>query len=89
MNRTEDKYGWLAAPPAFVSAKHEGDKVIVFERGNVLFLFNFHPTRSHTNYRVAMASPGKYPYGYIRVSSLCVCEGGWVGGWTESVGINA
>uniref|UniRef100_A0A673YM44 1,4-alpha-glucan-branching enzyme-like n=1 Tax=Salmo trutta TaxID=8032 RepID=A0A673YM44_SALTR len=60
MNRTEDKYGWLAAPPAFVSAKHEGDKVIVFERGNVLFLFNFHPTRSQTNYRVAVASPGKY-----------------------------
>ncbi|XP_064841477.1 1,4-alpha-glucan-branching enzyme-like [Oncorhynchus masou masou] len=60
MNRTEDKYGWLAAPPAFVSAKHEGDKVIVFERGNVLFLLNFHPTRSHTNYRVAVASPGKY-----------------------------
>ncbi|XP_064881036.1 1,4-alpha-glucan-branching enzyme-like [Oncorhynchus nerka] len=60
MNRTEDKYGWLAAPPAFVSAKHEGDKVIVFERGNVLFLLNFHPTRSQTNYRVAVASPGKY-----------------------------
>eukprot|EP00063_Salmo_salar_P044291 XP_014019126.1 PREDICTED: 1,4-alpha-glucan-branching enzyme-like [Salmo salar] len=70
MNRTEDKYGWLAAPPAFVSAKHEGDKVIVFERGNVLFLFNFHPTRSQTNYRVAVASPGKYPYGCVLRSDV-------------------
>ncbi|XP_034723555.1 1,4-alpha-glucan-branching enzyme [Etheostoma cragini] len=60
MNRTEDKYGWLAAPPAFVSAKHEGDKVIVFDRGNVLFIFNFHPSKSFQDYRVAVDVPGKY-----------------------------
>ncbi|XP_030633725.1 1,4-alpha-glucan-branching enzyme isoform X2 [Chanos chanos] len=61
MNRTEDKYGWLAAPPAFVSAKHEGDKVIIFERANVIFAFNFHPTKSYSNYRVAAGPPGKLP----------------------------
>uniref|UniRef100_A0A6Q2X897 1,4-alpha-glucan branching enzyme n=1 Tax=Esox lucius TaxID=8010 RepID=A0A6Q2X897_ESOLU len=60
MNCIEDKYGWLAAPPAFVSTKHEEDKVIVFERANVVFLFNFHPTRSQKDYRVAVGSPGKY-----------------------------
>ncbi|XP_073719621.1 1,4-alpha-glucan-branching enzyme [Misgurnus anguillicaudatus] len=60
MNRTEDKYGWLAAPPAHVSAKHEGDKVIVFERANVIFVFNFHPTESYTSYRIAVGSAGKY-----------------------------
>ncbi|XP_051719466.1 1,4-alpha-glucan-branching enzyme isoform X1 [Ctenopharyngodon idella] len=60
MNRTEDKYGWLAAPPAYVSAKHEGDKVIVFERANVIFIFNFHPTNSYSNYRVAVGPAGKY-----------------------------
>ncbi|XP_046873763.1 1,4-alpha-glucan-branching enzyme-like isoform X2 [Hypomesus transpacificus] len=60
MNHTEDKYGWLSAPQAFVSAQHEGDKVIVFERANVLFIFNFHPTKSYQHYKVAVGSPGKY-----------------------------
>ncbi|XP_063060879.1 1,4-alpha-glucan-branching enzyme isoform X2 [Engraulis encrasicolus] len=60
MNRTEDKYGWLHAPQAFISEKHEGDKVIVFERANVLFVFNFHPTNSYQDYRVGVEMPGKY-----------------------------
>ncbi|XP_073673467.1 1,4-alpha-glucan-branching enzyme [Garra rufa] len=45
---------------AYISAKHEGDKVIVFERANVIFIFNFHPTNSYSNYRVAVGPPGKY-----------------------------
>uniref|UniRef100_A0A4W6C238 1,4-alpha-glucan branching enzyme n=1 Tax=Lates calcarifer TaxID=8187 RepID=A0A4W6C238_LATCA len=73
MNRTEDKYGWLAAPPAFVSAKHEGDKVIVFDRANVLFIFNFHPSKSFQDYRVAVEVPGKYK---IKLDSDEVLYGG-------------
>lgn len=46
---------------AFVSAKHEEDKVIVFDRSNVLFIFNFHPSKSFQDYRVAVEAPGKYP----------------------------
>ncbi|XP_058489690.1 1,4-alpha-glucan-branching enzyme [Solea solea] len=60
MNRTEDKYGWLSASPAFVSAQHEEDKVIVFDRANVLFIFNFHPSQSFQDYRVAVEAPGRY-----------------------------
>ncbi|KAL6115834.1 gbe1 [Pungitius sinensis] len=60
MNRTEDKFGWLAAPPGFVSAKHGEDKVIVFDRGHVVFIFNFHPSKSFQGYRVAVEAPGKY-----------------------------
>ncbi|KAL1260478.1 hypothetical protein QQF64_008305, partial [Cirrhinus molitorella] len=45
---------------AYISAKHEGDKVIIFERANVIFIFNFHPTNSYSNYRVAVGPPGKY-----------------------------
>ena len=53
MNATEKKYGWLADPiPGFVSWKHESDKVIVFERARVLFVFNFHPSNSFTDYKV-------------------------------------
>uniref|UniRef100_A0A5F8G8Q6 1,4-alpha-glucan branching enzyme n=1 Tax=Monodelphis domestica TaxID=13616 RepID=A0A5F8G8Q6_MONDO len=51
MNKLEERCGWLAAPQAFVSEKHEGNKVIAFERADLLFLFNFHPEKSFTDYR--------------------------------------
>ncbi|THH13796.1 hypothetical protein EW146_g6463 [Bondarzewia mesenterica] len=60
MNHLEARYGWLAAPQAYVSLKHEVDKVIVFERAGLLFVFNFHPTQSFTDYRVGIEEPGEY-----------------------------
>uniref|UniRef100_H3AP55 1,4-alpha-glucan branching enzyme n=2 Tax=Latimeria chalumnae TaxID=7897 RepID=H3AP55_LATCH len=60
MNRLEEKFGWLAAPPAYVSTKHEEDKIIAFERANLLFIFNFHAVKSYTDYRVGVELPGKY-----------------------------
>lgn len=60
MNRLEEKFGWLSSSPAYVSTKHEGDKIIVFERANLLFIFNFHPFKSFTGYRIAVNTPGKY-----------------------------
>ena len=38
---------------------HEDDKVIAFFRGNLLFVFNFHATRSHNDYSLKV-SPGRY-----------------------------
>ncbi|XP_031630516.1 1,4-alpha-glucan-branching enzyme [Contarinia nasturtii] len=60
MNLTDEKYQWLGSNPAFVSLKHEGDKVIAFERAGVLFVFNFHPTKSYTDYRVGIEEAGAY-----------------------------
>nr|XP_002131559.1 1,4-alpha-glucan-branching enzyme [Ciona intestinalis] len=60
MQNTEETYGWLAAKQAYVSRKHNGDKVFVFERAGVLFLFNFHHSQSFTGYRVGVQNPGKY-----------------------------
>ncbi|AOA61064.1 Glycogen branching enzyme [Komagataella phaffii CBS 7435] len=60
MNKTEEVYGWLNYPQAYVSLKHEGDKVIAFERHNLVFIFNFHPTNSYTDYRIGVETPGKY-----------------------------
>lgn len=60
MNKTEEKYGWLHAPQAYISLKNELDKVIVFERAGLLFVFNFHPTKSFTDYRVGVEVPGTY-----------------------------
>ena len=42
------------------SRKHDHDKVMVFERGHLLWLFNFHPSQSYPDYRVGVQSPGKY-----------------------------
>ncbi|KAI9208561.1 glycogen branching enzyme [Polychytrium aggregatum] len=57
MQHAEEKYGWLESSQ-FVSLKHEGDKVIVFERGNLLWIFNFHPTNSYSDYRVGTSWAG-------------------------------
>ena len=51
---TEEKYGWLHAPQAYISLKNETDKVLVFERAGLLWIFNFHPTQSYTDYRVGV-----------------------------------
>ncbi|UZJ56056.1 hypothetical protein CBS101457_005376 [Exobasidium rhododendri] len=60
MNLLEDKFKWLAAPQAYVSLKHESDRVIAFERAGALFIFNFHPTNSYTDYRIGVDVPGEY-----------------------------
>lgn len=60
MNRLEERCGWLSAPQAHVSEKHEGNKIIAFERAGLLFIFNFHPSKSYTDYRVGTALPGKF-----------------------------
>ena len=60
MNHLEEQYGWLAAPQAYVSLKHEGDKVVAFERAGLVFVFNFHPANSFTDYRIGVDVPGTY-----------------------------
>ncbi|XP_071508280.1 1,4-alpha-glucan-branching enzyme-like [Diadema antillarum] len=60
MNSLDDKFHWLSSPQAYISCKHEDDKVVVFERARLLFLFNFHHTKSFPDYRVGVGLPGKY-----------------------------
>ena len=60
MQWTEEKYGWLHSPQAYVSLKNEMDKVIVFERAGLLWIFNFHPTQSFVDYRVGVEQAGTY-----------------------------
>ncbi|KAK9899171.1 glycoside hydrolase family 13 protein [Cystobasidium minutum MCA 4210] len=60
MNNLESKYQWLSAPQAYISLKNEQDKVVVFERAGLLFIFNFHWTNSYTDYRVGVEVPGEY-----------------------------
>ncbi|NWT44655.1 GLGB enzyme, partial [Chroicocephalus maculipennis] len=51
MNKLEERFGWLASPQAYVSEKHESNKVIAFERAGLVFIFNFHPYQSYVDYR--------------------------------------
>ena len=60
MQWAEEKYGWLHSPQAYISLKNESDKVIVFERAGLLFIFNFHPSSSFADYRVGVEEAGTY-----------------------------
>lgn len=43
-NQLENKFNWMNSGHQYVTLTHDGDKLIVFERGDLLFIFNFHPT---------------------------------------------
>jgi 1,4-alpha-glucan branching enzyme len=60
MNAVEEKHHFLSRGPAYVSWKHDGDKVVVFERAGLVFVFNFHPTQSFPGYKVGVEVPGRY-----------------------------
>lgn len=66
---------------AFVSYKHQDDKVIAFERAGLVFVFNVHATKSFTDYRVGVDVAGTYQVvlstddelfgGYNRIDKGC------------------
>ncbi|KAK6456590.1 alpha-1,4-glucan branching enzyme [Scheffersomyces xylosifermentans] len=56
----DSKYGVLDKPQAYVSLKHESDKVLVFERNGLLFVFNFHATKSYPDYKIGVEAAGTY-----------------------------
>ncbi len=49
----------LSAGPATLLWEHDQDKVLIFQRGALLFAFNFHPDKSYKDYRFP-APPGRY-----------------------------
>lgn len=59
LNHFEAKYKILGRE-TYVSLANEGDKVIVFDRGDIVFVFNFHPTSSFSDYRIGVQVAGKY-----------------------------
>ncbi|KAG6514530.1 1,4-alpha-glucan-branching enzyme 1, chloroplastic/amyloplastic-like [Zingiber officinale] len=60
MQHLEEKYEFMTSEHQYISRKDEGDKMIVFERGDLVFVFNFHWTNSYVNYRVGCLKSGKY-----------------------------
>jgi 1,4-alpha-glucan branching enzyme len=47
------------AHPLHALVQHEADHVLIFERGGLVFAFNFHPEKSFTDYRFEVPA-GKY-----------------------------
>ncbi|XP_003748235.1 1,4-alpha-glucan-branching enzyme isoform X2 [Galendromus occidentalis] len=60
LNELDEKYKYLEANPAYVSWKHEEDKVVAYERAGLLFVINFHGQKSFPDYRVGVDVAGKY-----------------------------
>mmetsp|Transcript_78474 Transcript_78474/g.202083 ORF Transcript_78474/g.202083 Transcript_78474/m.202083 type:complete len:1723 (+) Transcript_78474:46-5214(+) len=52
MQACENRFTWLESDYQYVSVKDQGDKVIAFDRGDLLFVFNFHPCQSFEGYGV-------------------------------------
>ena len=60
MMRLDDMHEFLSHPHQFVSSACEERKLIVAERGPLLFVFNFHPTNTYEDLEVGLGMPGKY-----------------------------
>lgn len=60
MNELDEKFHFLASSKQIVSSANEEDKVIVFERGDIVFVFNFHPKNTYSGYKIGCDMPGKY-----------------------------
>jgi len=92
MQHLETHYGWLLSHTAWVSLKHEDDKVIVFERAGLVWAFNFHTSKSFEHYRIPTETMGCYQVvldsdskefgGHARLdpaSKYITVEEGWYG----------
>ena len=52
MNKLDEIFNFISSPFQYVSLKHEDDKMVVFEKGDLLFVFNFHMHKSYENYKI-------------------------------------
>ncbi|XP_047339190.1 1,4-alpha-glucan-branching enzyme 2-2, chloroplastic/amyloplastic-like [Impatiens glandulifera] len=60
MQHLEEEYGFMTSSHQYISRKDEGDRMVVFEKGNLVFVFNFHWCNSYSDYGVGCLKPGKY-----------------------------
>ncbi|KAG1664935.1 hypothetical protein FOA52_004457 [Chlamydomonas sp. UWO 241] len=74
MCHLDKAFGFIGAPHQWVSKQCGMDKVVVVERGDLVFVFNFHPVNSYTDYRIGAKLPGDYK---IVLSSDEKVFGGW------------
>lgn len=56
----DEKYGLLSQESTELLYIHEDNKLMVFRRGPLVFLFNFHPTQSYSDYWLGAPDPNDY-----------------------------
>mmetsp|Transcript_38602 Transcript_38602/g.114639 ORF Transcript_38602/g.114639 Transcript_38602/m.114639 type:complete len:851 (-) Transcript_38602:12-2564(-) len=74
MNHLDKAFGFVDAPHQWISRQCSMDKMCVVERGDLVFVFNFHPVSSYNDYRIGCRDPGNYK---IVLSSDEPVFGGW------------
>ena len=52
MNKWDEVLQVMPSEHSFTTLAHEEDKLIIYEKGRLMFAFNFHHTKSYENYRV-------------------------------------
>ena len=52
MNKWDEAFQTLDSAHQFVTLASEEDRVIAYERGKLLFVFNFHASKSYENYKI-------------------------------------
>ena len=58
MNDLAGRFKYLCSDHQYTSLKSDSDKMIVVERGDCVFVFNFHPNQSYSDYRVGAKHGG-------------------------------
>ena len=60
MMHLDKAFGFAGAPHTWISKQDEGDKILVCERGDLVMVFNFHPVKSFTDYKIGCYHAGPY-----------------------------
>jgi len=60
LEKLEEDCRFLCSPHQLVSEANESKKVIVAERGALIFVFNFHHSDTYEGYKIGAGMPGKY-----------------------------
>ena len=56
----DNDYPYMGAAHQHVSTADDGRQILVFERGDLLFVFNFHPTNTYEGLEIGVPEQGKY-----------------------------
>ena len=83
MHKVAGAFKYLASNHQYTSCKSNEDKVVVFERGDLVFVFNWNPTQSFSDYRIGCKEETKYK---LVLSSDSAEFGGYSNLSTETAG---
>ena len=54
MNLSADLFDTLTTQHQFVTLAHEEDKIIVYEKGDLVYIYNFHHSNSQEAYKIGV-----------------------------------